>query len=521
MQRFPGDSGRFREIPGDSGNAAIPVSPNDLDAERKAFHLAPSLRKLEPEESLMEVRVTADGISELVAAGESETLEFKTTTGQRTDAAKSLCAMLNQRGGHILFGVTPEGTVVGQQVGDDTIEKVSAEIQRIEPRVYPSIERVSVAGGNEVIVVVAQPGPAKPYVYKRVAYRRVGNTTLEMSAEEYNRFLFERMHSERRWENQPAIGWSVDDLDVSEVQKTVGEAIRRGRMEDPGTREPAELLQGMKLFKDGALLRAAAVLYGRTGQIESEMPQSRLRVARFRGVERTGELLDNRQFFGNAFALLSVAERFLRDTLPIAGRFEPDRFDRIDEPLYPQPATREAIANALCHRDYSIVGGSVGIAVYDDRLEVTSAGALHFGLTPERLFASHESMPWNPLIARAFYRRGVIEEWGRGIARIVEQTKLAGLAPPEIEDAAGSVTVRFRNNQYMSPHGGSGDPHERRAAIVALLDQVDRPLATREIGDRLPVRASRTTLLDDLGVLRDQGLVTLTGRGRAARWKRS
>ena len=135
----------------------------------------------------MEMAMTVDRISALVAGGESETLEFKRTTGQRSDAAKTVCAMLNQRGGHVLFGVTPEGLVVGQQIGDDTIEKVSAEIQRIEPRIFPSIERVSVEGGNEVIVVVTPPGPAKPYVYKRTAYRRVGNTTLAMSTEEYNR----------------------------------------------------------------------------------------------------------------------------------------------------------------------------------------------------------------------------------------------------------------------------------------------------------------------------------------------
>ena len=87
------------------------------------------------------------------------------------------------------------------------------------------------------------------------------------------------------------------------------------------------------------------------------------------GLDRM-EFLDNRQFNGNAFTLLANAERFLRDTLPIAGRFEQDRFERIDKPLYPPLATREALANALCHRDYSIGGGSVGIAVYDDRLEV-------------------------------------------------------------------------------------------------------------------------------------------------------
>ncbi len=127
-------------------------------------------------------------------------------------------------------------------------------------------------------------------------------------------------------------------------------------------------------------MRAAAVLFGNSARLEFELPQCLLRVARFRGIDRS-EFLDNRQFNGNAFALLSHAGRFLRDTLPIASRFESGRMRRIDEPLYPPLATREAVANALCHRDYSLGGGSVGLAVYDDRLEVTSTGTLHFGLT--------------------------------------------------------------------------------------------------------------------------------------------
>ena len=83
---------------------------------------------------------------------------------------------------------------------------------------------------------------------------------------------------------------------------------------------------------------------------------------------------------------------------------------RIDEPLYPPLATREALAKALCNRDYAMGGGSIGLAVYDDRLEVTSPGPLHFGLTPDDLFSPHESRPWNPLIARTLYRRVIIDE---------------------------------------------------------------------------------------------------------------
>ena len=349
--------------------------------------------------------MTLEHIAALTATGESETLEFKETTGTRREAAMTVCAFLNQNGGQALFGVTPAGVVAGQQVSERTIEELSAELRQIDPPAFPTVERVPVGGGRDVIVVSTARGASRPYSYRGSAYRRVGNTTLAMSADEYNRMLFERMHSEQRWENQPAAGWSVNDLDVAEIRRTVAEAVRRGRLEEPVGGEPSDLLRGLGLLRDGVLLRAAAVLFGSIERLEFEMPQCLLRVARFRGLDRM-EFLDNRQFNGNAFTLLANAERFLRDTLPIAGRFEQDRFERIDEPLYPPLATREALANALCHRDYSIGGGSVGIAIYDDRLEVTSSGSLHFGLTPEKLFAPHESRPWNPLIARTFYRAG-------------------------------------------------------------------------------------------------------------------
>ncbi len=197
---------------------------------------------------------------------------------------------------------------------------------------------------------------------------------------------------------------------MAEVRNTVAEAVRIGRLNEPGSREPEDLLRGLGLLRDGVLFRAAAVLFGNVERLEFEMPQCLLRVARFRGLDRS-EFLDNRQFNGNAFALLSHAERFLRDTLPIASRFETDRVQRIDKPLYSPLATREALATALCHRDYALGGGSVGLAVYDDRLEVTSTGPLHFGLTPAELFGPHESRPWNPFdrprLLPARHHRGV------------------------------------------------------------------------------------------------------------------
>ena len=462
--------------------------------------------------------MTVADIESWVRGGESETLELKRTTGERREAARTICAMLNHRGGRVIFGVEPDGRLIGQTVSDRTVEEVAQELGEIEPPVFPSIERVDFAEGRQLLVVTAQAGSGQPYAYHGHAYRRVGNTSRQLSREEYNRILLERLHGDQRWENQPATGWTLDDLDVAEITKTLEESIRRGRADDPGTRDPAEMLRGFGLMKDGQILRAATVLFGRAERIEAELPQGLLRVARFRGKDKT-EFLDNRQFHGNAFDLLLKAERFLRENLPVAGRIQPNVFERIDDPLYPPVALREALANAFCHRDYSIGGGSISLGVFDDRLEITSTGTLHFGLTPEALYLPHESLPWNPLIARVFYRRGIIEAWGRGTIRMGELTVRAGLASPEILEAGGCVTVRFSPTRYVPPQRVAQNVTERQQRVLAVLSTSAEGMALREVcralGDTINERQVRV----ELAALRVLGLALSSGHGAGARWR--
>ena len=244
--------------------------------------------------------------------------------------------------------------------------------------------------------VTVSKGQNQPYSHRGKAWLRVANTNQAMSRDQYNQMLLERLHGERRWENEPAPGWGVDDLDRNEIVRTLEEAIRRGRADDPGTRDPEALLRGLGLIRGDRLLRAAVLLFGRSDRVEKEYAQCMLRVAKFRGTDRT-EFLDNRQFHGNAFELLNRAERFFRENLPIAGRIEPGLFERVDDPLYPPEALREALANAICHRDYSIGGGAVAGAIYDDRLEVTSSGTLHSGLPWNRCSSPTSPCPGIPL----------------------------------------------------------------------------------------------------------------------------
>ena len=197
----------------------------------------------------------------------------------------------------------------------------------------------------------------------------------------------------------------------------------------------------------------------------------------------------------------------------------PGVFERIDEPLYPPTALREALANAFCHRDYSIGGGSVSVAIYDDRLEITSSGTLHFGLTAQSLFETHESLPWNPIIANVFYLRGIIESWGMGINKMVELVTMAGLPEPEIKEAAGCVTVTFRPSRYIPPQRVGHNLTERQRIMLSILNNSPDGLSISEISLQLTDSLTIYQIRSDLSTLRSLELIVLEGHGRSARWK--
>ena len=142
--------------------------------------------------------MTPDIIDAWVASGESENQEFKESTGQRRIASQALCAMLNQRGGRVLFGVSDAGEVRGQEMGNDTLEDISQEIKEIDPPVYPRVHPVELGNGRHVIVVSVDSGQTKPYTHRNRAYKRVGSATHEITKDEYNRMLVERLHHEAR-----------------------------------------------------------------------------------------------------------------------------------------------------------------------------------------------------------------------------------------------------------------------------------------------------------------------------------
>ena len=452
----------------------------------------------------------------LIAAGESETLEFKKSTAELTAVGEALCAFLNTQGGTVLIGVTPQGRLVGQDVSDGTQQEIAGMLRKLEPS--PDVEvRFWPLGGKDAIELrVRSAGLEQPYVFDGRPFLRMGSTTVRMPQDSYHRRLLSRSHEQNRWE-LVATEVEIDALRGDLIQSTVRRALETGRLTESGSTSPRDLLARLGLLRNGKVLRAAQVLFGT--QFLPDFSQCQLKMARFRG-DRKDEFVDQRQLHGCAFDMLDEAMLFLRRHLPVAGRVEPGLFERHDEPIYPPIALRESLVNAFCHRDYARSGGAVELAVFDHKLEIRSTGRLPEGITLPDLKTDHFSVPRNPLICNVFYLRGLVERWGRGTQTIIRLCLEAGHPEPEFLEDSGGLTVRFSPAAYSPPTRVDGNLSNRQREILLCLNR-SQWVPFRQIREALKHVVADSTLREDLAYLRNLGLVRSEGRGRGAAWSRN
>lgn len=445
-------------------------------------------------------------LAALVAQGESERMEFKASTGSLRNAMQTVCALGNGSGGHVLFGVKDGGQIVGQNATTGTLEAIANELRRIEPPLMVDVACVPLENGQQAIVLdVPGGGGSRPHAYDGRCYWRLGPTTSVMPEHQRDQLISERLHGTRRWENEPAPRWvTIDLLDVGEMLATVDAALRLGRLHREPEWEPEAIMRGLGLIVDDRLINAAVALYGEDRRLYPFYTQLEVRVARFRGTDKLAPFADNRAQWGHAFDQLRFAERFLFDSVPIAGTVHPDRFIREDRPRYAPRATREAIANAICHRDYSSGGGAVSVALYDDHLEIGNPGGLRFGITPEKLRGPHESKPWNPIIAHVFYLAGVIERWGAGTLSIIDWSREIHAPAPTWHDRGDSVLVSFQPASVIGEEQESQPETRQESQLESLPDRVLEMLADG------PLR--RSDIAARLGQKRPSGLLQITMR---------
>lgn len=321
-----------------------------------------------------------------------------------------------------------------------------------------------------------------------------------------------------KWERKVNPNLTIDSLDDGLIHRVVEGGIRRGRLSDEAKNDNTPtILNRLKLTQNGAVRNSAAILFGKD---LTDYPQVLLRLARFRGIDKS-EFIDNRQIYGNIFELTSGAMDFFFKHLSLSGTTH-NRIEREDELEIPYDALREAVVNALCHRAWQQEASSIGIAIYDDRVEIENAGRFPATLSPQRLTAEeasandNTSLPPNPDIDNVMFIGGLIEHWGRGLSMMNNKCKNAGLPKPKINDNGYMVKVILARPQSGEINGEINE--EINEEIKKVLDLIsNNPTITQpKIVSQLGYSKSKVNRI--VAKLRKLGLLTREGSNKTGRW---
>ena len=308
----------------------------------------------------------------------------------------------------------------------------------------------------------------------------------------------------RTWDALPCPGLAMINVDRDLVESFLGRA-----QQDTAT-STESVLQNMNLLVGDEPCNAVALLF--TQNPGRYVVEAQVMCARFLGTDSV-QFLDERSFAGNVFLQLEEALAFVtrntRQQPVITGRPERDVV-----PEYPAEAVREAITNAICHRDYTMTG-TVQVRIYDDRLEVWNPGMLPAGIVVEELYREHPSRPRNPRLAAAMHRARLIEHWGTGTLRIVRACESRGMPRPEFVSAMGSFIVRFSKSTVAAEWIGESRFTQRQ---IATLDYVREhgSITTGTYGKLFNL--SRGQAFKDLASLTGSRILERVGAGRSTRY---
>ena len=387
-------------------------------------------------------------LEQIIDSGESVRAEFKAALPSTDTIGQVVCSFLNTRGGTLIIGVDDSGKVVGIDDALMKAEQIRQDLlNSISPQAAWSIN-VEQLKGKDVIVLDVPQGLERPYVYGNGIFVRRDTSTVPATNAEINSLIDKRYVEGSRWERMPALGFELEDLDIEEIRRAAREAQERRLYQFDNPDDPSSVLEQLSLSTKGLILNSAVILFGRNPA--RRFPQVRIRAARFKGIDPLSDFSDNRVFEGHAFKLRESLEQFLLAHIPIASELPRRGTQRTDTPVYPWPALREAMLNAIVHRDYAPFDGGMSVAIYDDRIEMWNSGSLPSGITVESLKGLHPSLPHNPDIAHVFFLRGHIERWGTGTQRIVNQCVELGLPEPEWSTGEDGVRLTIRlKHKYL------------------------------------------------------------------------
>ncbi|MCK4524439.1 putative DNA binding domain-containing protein [candidate division WOR-3 bacterium] len=374
---------------------------------------------------------------------ESDKIEFKKSTAELNQSLIDLCAFANYGIGTVYFGISDDGNIIGQKISDDTIKRVSTTIlSSIEPRIYPNVYIDSIKGKN-ILVVEIKNSPEKPYFYKGKAYKRIGTSNAYLSRYEVEKYLYERENPAYRFDK--TINNEYNNAIDAKTVKWFLEKAKEERNLPVDTKENNKVtLSKLGLLSQSKLNFAGIMTFGK--EIQKYFTDTIIKCAFFEGVDKTGKIIDHIEIKDNVFIQIDLSLKFIVRNIRKFAQINSQTGRREEQYELPILAIREAVANAVAHRDYRIPS-HIDIMIFDDRIEIWSPGGLPLNIKISDLLKKHISVLRNPTIAEILFLSGYIERWGSGIEKMNQLMQTFKLPIPIYKEIAGNFVVIFKRKK--------------------------------------------------------------------------
>ncbi len=458
----------------------------------------------------MDARREVGALARLVSRGAGPMLEF-VAEPDAGSLAQLIVAFANSAGGTIVLGVDAEGRV-HPDVSDYLEPLIARALNRCKPafrelelpRWYPED-----TPAGQVATMVVRPTPYQMSVDGDRVYVRSGRMNLLLGDDQAVR---DRTSTRRvSFEDETVPGATLDDLDEDIVEEYRLNRIKRGPRGESFTR-PELLRDAGAIDASGAPTGVGILLFGKNPQ--HFFPQVGVVIVRFRGTSLREAALGAERY-SRRIEIVGPAPRLVERTWQalfdeIHQRSVTNGLAREERYDYPMEAVREAVVNALCHRDYHLTGQRIEIRLFDDRMELVSPGRLPGHITLDNILDEHYSR--NPRLVRGLYYWGYIEELGQGIDIIYEAMHRDHHPPPEFREGERSFTVTLANaiDQIELEYGDDLNP--RQIAALRYLQQRER-ITNREY-HQLCSDVSTETIRLDLRDMISKGILLKVGSKR-------
>ncbi|MCK9473747.1 RNA-binding domain-containing protein [Sulfurimonas sp.] len=435
---------------------------------------------------------------------ESQNIEFKQSW--RDEYIKWVSAFGNSDGGKLYIGVDDDGEIVGIVNAKKLLEDIPNKVQDILGIMVDV--NLKTSEEKEYLEIITDKYPY-PISYKGSYYYRSGSSTQELKGAALDKFLLSRQG--KKWDGVPVPYFGFDDLDPFAFKLFREKAAKKKRIDGELLKESDEVLTDKLHLKEGAYLkRAATLLFAKEPQ--KYVTGSSIKIGYFKS---NSDLVYQDVIEGNLFEQVDktmelIFTKYLKALITYEG------VQRVESFPVSELAFREALINAVVHKDYASQH-TIQISVYDDKLLMWNAGDLPPHWTIETLLQKHSSEPHNPAIAYPFFLAGYIESWGRGIEKIIDESKKFNGITPQFRWQNG-LWVEFYFNEVGEKVGekvGENLTDNQNKIVKQMI--LNPKISARELSDIVGISSRK--IEENIKKLKEQNIIKRVGSAKGGYWE--